>query len=183
TLKSNEITEVVNLDIRSQIQAIIRRNKHVLSRQELFPKSDVCYGEHYQTTSAQKSNPITIILHSDGASLIRTSKQALWPVFASIVEIPPPVREYQKNIIVVALWSSKKKPNVNIFLEECVRELKYLMIVGTSIFVDDEEFNVVLSTQYFVSDLPAKSCSAIQSVLTDTMLVRAVVLKVKRFKY
>ncbi|CAF4724875.1 unnamed protein product, partial [Rotaria sp. Silwood2] len=77
TLKSNEIVEIVNFDIRSQIQSIMRRNISVLSHQELFPESDICYGSRYQQISLQRRNPITIILHSDGAPLIKTSKQSL----------------------------------------------------------------------------------------------------------
>ena len=76
-LKSNEIVEIVNFDVRSQIQSIVRRNISVLSHPELFPKSDICYGSRYQQVSMQQRNPITIILHSDGAPLIKTSKQSL----------------------------------------------------------------------------------------------------------
>ena len=156
-LKSNEIVEIVNFDVRSQIQSIVRRNISVLSHQELFPKSDICYGSRYQQVSMQQRNPITIILHSDGAPLIKTSKQSLSPCLASIAELPPPIREYQMNIIIVALWSSRKRPNVVIFLEESVKEFKYLMKNETSLFINERGFNIILLTQYFVSDLPAKA--------------------------
>ncbi|CAF1345618.1 unnamed protein product [Didymodactylos carnosus] len=107
--------------------------------------------------SAKKKNPVTLIVHSDGAPLIRTTRVSLWPCFASIVELPPPVREYQTNIVVLALWSAKQKPNVNVFLEETMKDLKDLMRHGTSIFIGDQEYNICLSTQFFLSDLPAKA--------------------------
>jgi hypothetical protein len=88
---------------------------------DYFPKSDISSGAFYQTTmSESKCNTITLVLHTDGAPLIRTTKQSIWPLFASIVEIPPPVREYKKNIILLALWSSKSKPDVNVFLKHTV---------------------------------------------------------------
>ena len=38
-----------------------------------------------------------------------------------------------------------------------IRDLLLLIQNGTSIFIDDREFNVKLVTQFFVSDLPAKA--------------------------
>ncbi|CAF1598178.1 unnamed protein product, partial [Didymodactylos carnosus] len=40
---------------------------------------------------------------------------------------------------------------------ESVKELKYLMNNGTSLFINEHEFNIILLTRYFVSDLPAKA--------------------------
>lgn len=122
TLKTNEMIELVNLDIRTQLKAIISRNIKLLSKNaDYFPKSDISMGAFYQTTiSESKCQTITLVLHTDGAPLIRTSKQSIWPLFASIVEIPPPIREYQKNIVLLALWSSKTKPDVNVFLKHTV---------------------------------------------------------------
>jgi hypothetical protein len=122
TLKTHEIVELVNLDVRTQLKSTISRNINFLSKNaDYFPKSDISNGAFYQTTiSKSNCNTITLILHTDGAPLIRTTKQSIWPLFASIVEIPPPVREYQKNIILLGLWSSKSKPNVNVFLKHTV---------------------------------------------------------------
>lgn len=122
TLKTNEIVELVYLDIRHQLKTIIGRNIHfLLNNTDYFPKSDIAYGAFYETTtSSSMCNTITLVLHTDGAPLIRTTKQSIWPLFASIVEIPPPVREYQKNILLLGLWSSKAKPDPNAFLKYTV---------------------------------------------------------------
>ena len=157
TMKSNEIVELVHLDIRAQIQTILTRNQSLLNKKELYPTTDVCFGEHYQNQSRTSTNNITLILHTDGAPLVKLSKQNLWPCFASIVEIPPPARDYQKNIILLSLWTSKVKPNPNIFLHETIEELKLLINSGTSIFMNGKEYQINLRTQYFVSDLPAKA--------------------------
>ena len=73
------------------------------------------------------------------------------------MELPPPVREYQQNIAVLALWSSRIKPDPNVFLNETIEELKHLIENGTSIFINKEEYQIVVRTQCFVSDLPAKA--------------------------
>ncbi|CAF1433030.1 unnamed protein product [Rotaria sordida] len=155
--RTTEIIEIVRFDVRSQIQSIMNRNASFINKSQFFPPSDICFGEQYQHMSAMNSNKITLIVHSDGAPIVRSSKKSIWPCFASITEIPPPMREFQSNIIILALWLSKKKPDVNIFLEETVNDLSMLIHNGTSIFIRDEEYKIQLGTQFFVSDLPAKA--------------------------
>ncbi|CAF5110219.1 unnamed protein product, partial [Rotaria magnacalcarata] len=50
----------------------------------------------------------------------------MWPCFASIVELPPPIRDYQKNIVLLSLWASRVKPDPDVFLQETIEELKLL---------------------------------------------------------
>lgn len=97
------------------------------------------------------------MLHADGAPLVRSSQQSLWPVFANIVEIPPPFREYQRNILVLALWSSRKKPDVDALLNATLAQLKTLMKYGTTICLNNQEYHFVIRIQGFIADLPAKS--------------------------
>ena len=156
-LRSTEIVEIVRFDIRTQIQLVMTQNVEFLNKSHLFPPSDICFGELYQHQSNSNDNRITLIVHTDGAPLVRSSKQSIWPCFASIVEIPPPMREFQSNIIILALWASKKKPNPNIFLEQTINDLSSLISNGTSIFIGHHEYQIQLATQFFVSDLPAKA--------------------------
>ncbi|CAF4175782.1 unnamed protein product, partial [Rotaria magnacalcarata] len=156
TMKSTEIVELVHLDIRAQIQAILASNQLLLNRKDLYPMTDVCFGEYYRTQSSGTINRVTLIIHTDVAPLVKLSKQSIWPCFASLVELPPPARDYQKNIVLLSLWISKLKPDPNIFLQETIEELKSLINAGTSIFINGQEYEITLRTQYFVSDLPAK---------------------------
>lgn len=122
TLKTNETVELVHLDIRTQLKSVINRNINFLLKNEPYtPTCDISNGSFYRANKSNSiRNTITLVLHTDGAPLIRTTKQSIWPLFASIVEIPPPVREYQKNILLLGLWSSKTKPDVNVFLKHTV---------------------------------------------------------------
>lgn len=157
-LKVSERCEVVTLDIRSQIKSIIRRNKQYFSTDnDLFPAFDIRRAKFYQTNIKDNKQRITLVIHADGAPLVRSTRMALWPLFASVVELPPPIREYQENIIVLALWASIEKPNIQIFLDSTIKSMKTLMNDGYSVIIDNKEMFVTLSTQFFVSDLPAKS--------------------------
>jgi hypothetical protein len=147
---------MVHLDAQCQLNAIVNRNEAFLNKPELYPSSDVCRGTYYARRS-NAVNQLTLIVHCDGAPLIRSSKQSIWPLFASVVELPPPIREHQRNIILLALWASKRKPDANIFLDETINDLQKLMTDGLTLFLRDVEYKINLMTQYFISDLPAKA--------------------------
>ena len=156
-MKSKDIVELVHLDIRTQVQSISLRNQLLLNRKELYPMTDVCYSEFYRNKSDITANRITFIVHVDGSPLVKSSKQSMWPCFASIVELPPPIRDYQKNIVLLSLWVSRVKPDPDVFLHETIEELKLLINNGTSIFINEQEYEIFFRTQYFISDLPAKA--------------------------
>ncbi|CAF3341334.1 unnamed protein product [Rotaria sp. Silwood2] len=157
-LSKKQVTEVVIVNIREKLQSIIKRNFSLFTGSEkLFPSFDIPSGERYGIKTKETLHPITLVIHADGAPLIRSTKSAVWPCFSAIVEIPPPVREYQSNILTLGLWVSTIKPNVNLFLEGIIEQLLNLSNHGTSIFVHEHEFRINVKTQYFVSDLPAKS--------------------------
>ncbi|CAF1259558.1 unnamed protein product [Rotaria sordida] len=157
-LSKKEVTEIVIVNVREKLQSIIKRNFSLFTGSEkLFPSFDIPSGERYGIITKETVHPITLVIHADGAPLIRSTKSALWPCFSAIVELPPPVREYQSNILTLGLWVSAIKPNVNLFLEGIIEQLSDLSNHGTSIFVHEHEFTINVKTQYFVSDLPAKS--------------------------
>lgn len=157
-LSKRQLTEIVIMNIREKLQSIVRRNFSLLSGSEkLFPAFDIARGSRYQSKIKRIIHPITLNIHADGAALVRSTKSALWPCFCSIVELPPPVREYQCNIMTVGLWVSCIKPDVNIFLEDIIDQLTALSANGTTIFVKGHEFKIYVKTQMFISDLPAKS--------------------------
>ncbi|CAM4879652.1 unnamed protein product [Rotaria socialis] len=157
-LSKRQATEVTTLDLREKLQSIVRRNFSLFTgHDELFPSFDIPSGNRYQSKTKSIVYPITLNIHADGAPLIRSSKSAVWPCFSSIVELPPPVREYQTNILTLGLWISCIKPNVNLFLDDIIKQLSDLSHNGTSIFIDEHEFKINVKTQFFVSDLPAKA--------------------------
>ncbi|CAF4070044.1 unnamed protein product [Rotaria magnacalcarata] len=157
-LSKRQVTEVVTTNIREKVQSVVRRNLSLLTGNDnLFPPFDIPSGDRYQTITKEIDHPITLCIHADGAPLIRSTKSAVWPCFSSIVELPPPVREHKSNILTLGLWVSTVKPNVNLFLHDIIEQLIDLSKTGTSIFINEHEFRIHIKTQFFVSDLPAKS--------------------------
>ncbi|CAF4810323.1 unnamed protein product, partial [Rotaria sp. Silwood2] len=112
--RADNFVEHVFID-RSNHQLIetIRRNKHlILNYPELVDKllpcdvlTRVVYQEKRKCLLAISNDiyPITCMLHVDGASIFQWSKKHTWLVMASILEIPPPLRENQQNMLLLAL--------------------------------------------------------------------------------
>lgn len=165
-LRNRNISEVVTLNIADQLKSILSRNIDLFNKNELFPPFDINNGTFYKNSmmlaeelnksSNSKVHPITLNIHTDGAPLVRTSKSSLWPCLASVVELPPQVREQQTNILVLCLWSSSNKPNVDLFMKDSIQQLLDLSIPSI-IIVNDIQFSITVKTQLFVSDLPAKA--------------------------
>lgn len=97
-----------------QLINIIRRNQHLIVQYsevvDQFLSCDVMTGSLYRgkrnltLTTPVDTYPVTLMLHIDGAPLVRWAKKHTWPVMGSIVEIPPPLRENQANMLLLSLW-------------------------------------------------------------------------------
>ena len=57
---------------------------------------------------------------------------------ASLAEIPFPVREYYKNLMLLGLWHSTITPDVDILLSSIVHDLMVLHSGGLLMDVDDK---------------------------------------------
>ena len=166
SLRNGQVSEIVTMDVKEQLKSIIGRNISLFNNPECFPPFDIKSRSVYNKLSSSTSNcsqtnndqihPITLNIHTDGAPMIRTTKSALWPCLASIVELPPYVRERQTNIVILCLWLSSMKPDVDIFLKDCIEQLMELSSPFILI-VNNVQFRLTIRTQLFVSDLPAKA--------------------------
>ncbi|CAF2156229.1 unnamed protein product [Rotaria magnacalcarata] len=186
SLKSHQISKIVELDLATQLKTIISRNFSLFfNEQKLsqdfdvphgrqyqsFPTSknqkitliihaddfDVPHGRQYQSFPTSKNQKITLIIHADGSPLVRTTKSSVWPVFGSIVELPHQVREFQSNILVLALWASCQKPNVDLLMKNCIAQLVEYEKNDLVIMVKGIELHINIQRQMFIADLPAKS--------------------------
>lgn len=90
--------------------------------------SDITNGSEYIRVNSHKDRQaydLTLILNTDGLSLVKSSKSHCWPLIAVIAELP----EYLRNsfMFTIGLWyDSKHKPDMNTFLQPfCEKLNKY----------------------------------------------------------
>ena len=79
------------------------------------------------TEHGLSSNDMSLTWNTDGIPVFKSSDYAIWPLQASINELPPHLRH--KNILLLGLWFGKK-PNMNVFLVPFVEECSRLETCG-----------------------------------------------------
>ena len=92
-----------------------------------------------------KQNYATLIFNTDGAPLFNSSTYSVWPIFVIVNELPVHVRT--KELILVALWFGKDKPNMNVFLSPLVDQMDTLATKGIQCKINDKDFNVKVFTK------------------------------------
>ncbi|CAF3173338.1 unnamed protein product, partial [Rotaria sp. Silwood2] len=93
--------------------------------------------ENFYRTKSSK-NRLSLILSTDGKPLTISTNSSIWPVVAVLAEIPHPVREYDKNMMLFGLWHSTITPDPDRLLSCIVHNLMVLQSGGLLIAIDDE---------------------------------------------
>ncbi|CAF0925433.1 unnamed protein product [Rotaria sp. Silwood1] len=100
------------------------------------PACDILFGDFNQHRLSQKL--ISIMMSTDGKPLTTSNNSSIWPVVGMIAQIPHPIREYQKNIMLFGLWHSCVSPNPDRLLSSIVHDLMVLRAGGLTIDVGTE---------------------------------------------
>ena len=133
SLRNREISEVVTMDIKHQLKTIITRNISLFGNMDFFQPFDINFGSLYKKSSALHNE-----LNKTSSNTIYpiTLKSSLWPCLSSVVElILPQVREKQVSIVVLSLWTSSVKPDVNLFMNDCIEQL---LDLSTPYYIDNQ---------------------------------------------
>lgn len=97
--------------------------------------NDVRNGTFYKTLKEKNDNKnckyLTIQWNTDGIQVFNSSKMSVWPIQLMLNELP--YREQRENIILVGLWFSPTKPDMNTFLSPFIQELCKLHSEGIDI--------------------------------------------------
>ncbi|CAM4976310.1 unnamed protein product [Rotaria socialis] len=143
----------------TQLIDVIRRNKQlILTYPQLVDKLLQCdvmtqliYKEKRKELQAASNDtyPITLMLHIDSTPIVHWSRKHTWFVTASIVEIPPPLRENHLNLLLLSIWNAPIKPDVDLLLMDICDTIKQVL------FVDDMKFSI--DVLLFKADLPARA--------------------------
>lgn len=82
----------------------------------------------------------TLVFNTDGVPLFESSTYSIWPIYIMLNELPIEVRT--KNLIVVGLWFSRKKPDMNVFLEPFVDQMNALGDEGVTCTINNEKRSI-----------------------------------------
>ncbi|CAF4012972.1 unnamed protein product, partial [Rotaria sordida] len=137
----NMNTELILFSIPDEIRRVVKMNFHLIEFYENYRHEFM-----YDITNG-----------TDGKPIVKSSSSSMWPVFCTIAEIPPPVREYQRNVMLFGLYHSTKSPTADMLLGNIVKTIKRLQTHGLIINLGakDKLFNI--NVQLIVGDLPGRS--------------------------
>lgn len=126
---ANGTSHFYELDIQDQIKHMFENrdlgNKLCIAAHKDNLISDIIDGSEYirvNSRNGRNEYDLTLILNTDGISLIKSSKSHCWPLMFMIAELLEHLRE--SYIIVIDLWYDiTRKPLMNIFLQPLCKKL------------------------------------------------------------
>lgn len=169
----SNVSELTINDIENEIRSTVERFANVIidypHRSQLLLPCDVINGNVYETISSktsikQSQYQITVMLHTDGAPITKFNGKSLWPIQATLCEIPPPLRDHKKATMIFGAWLSTRHPDRNLLWMNIVKQIKKLFGNEMIIRINQTPIKFVLRSQLITFDLPALAlnCNIIQ---------------------
>ncbi|CAF3953082.1 unnamed protein product [Rotaria sordida] len=160
-IKSKPNSELFIFSIDDELKRIVQTNIDVIrwySVPDHQINADIVNGEWYKRSNTGEPR-LSLMLSTDGKPLIKSkqSKTSVWPVISFLVEIPPPLREYFNNIVLLGLWHSPVTPPCSLLLDKIVNNIKLLMATGINIYLNNKMIHFSINVQLITGDFPARS--------------------------
>ncbi len=83
-----------------------------------------------KTHNLTKEKTLGIAFNTDGVSPFKSSLITIWPIYISLVNLPPCVRMLKRNIITCLFWVGNCKPQMPLFLAHFQKMLSDLKATG-----------------------------------------------------
>jgi hypothetical protein len=93
---------------------------------------DIYDGEGYRQHLDFLSHPanVSLLLNTDGVAIYRSSNVSIWPVWAAVNELPPSLRFLRQHMLLLAIFYSKEKPVINMFLRPVIDDINMVYREG-----------------------------------------------------
>ena len=144
--------ECISLDFVQDLLVVLKTNFPAISEysSSRSPLKDVSVP---QTFGSNNIMTISLTMNSDGVRIVNSKKRSLWPLWLSVLNLPPILRCKFVNIVLAKLWLGQGKPDWEIFFSE----IKDRLSKDVSIEYNGISWNVVFEVKLLVADLPAKA--------------------------
>ena len=105
------------------------------------------------TFNANNIMTISLAMNSDGVRMINSRKKSLWPLWLSVLNLPPTLRCMFVNIVLAKLWFGRGKPDWKIFFDQ----IKEGLDRRPAIEINGVSWTLMFEVKILVADLPAKA--------------------------
>jgi hypothetical protein len=123
------IVELYWADVAHQIRLVAERHVSLIedySKNYAVLPCDIPNGSIFKQLPHLSSHDrhLTILLHTDGAPLVKVGGKSLWPIQATLVEIPPPLRDHNSAVMVFGAWLGGVHPDRDLLWANVVTQIK-----------------------------------------------------------
>jgi hypothetical protein len=108
-------------------------------------------------TKFYKKDFLNIFMFTDGMQISKNPVRSIWPIFVSLVELPPAIRESKKNKIIYGVWHGETKPTTDQLFDDFVLKMLSLRTNGVELVFNKIRTRVYFNFYGFNADLPAKA--------------------------
>lgn len=93
---------------------------------------DIPFGKayHYLIKQYSNENLLSLLLHVDGISIVKSTNLKLWICDASLIELPPNFRTKRSNIFLISMYIGYTEPNVKTWLKSSFENINALKKTG-----------------------------------------------------
>jgi Protein of unknown function (DUF1258) len=111
---------------------VVYRQRIVQGEQD--QNNDIPFQRLYRSFASNVDHQpfISLVLHLDGIALSKSSKQTLWLLSGSIIELPPNLRYQRFNMPVLSMWVGYREPIIDLWMKSSIAQLKSLKSTGMS---------------------------------------------------
>jgi hypothetical protein len=122
------VIELYTANVEKQLQIVAERHLDLIDsyigRNDLLPCDVVNSRVFKRLPVVADTKHLTLLLQTDGAPLVKSSNKSLWPVQATIAEIPPPVREFESAVMIFGAWLGSIHPNRHLLWSNMIDQIK-----------------------------------------------------------
>lgn len=164
-IKTSMSDYFVHIPIRQQLMLSLDRNfDEIISYASSVVQNKKITDLHNAQIfkSAQKNHPKSILLplvvNTDGVKVFKSAQKSLWLIQASQAFLPPSIRYWPKNALVIAAHFGQKKPKMKDFFYPLLRDLKKINEEGgIKIIRNGQMYDFMPLILCCCCDLPAKA--------------------------
>lgn len=142
--ESKHVAIILDANILSLLTTIVSRLSHdiqnykkIIAGHPHHAPYDIPFGKQYRRLLAERKgqNLLSLVLHIDGISLVKSTKLKLWLCSSSIIEVPPHVRTQRQNIVLLSMYVGYTEPDVKLWLSSSLTAIQELKKTGRK-FID-----------------------------------------------
>ena len=130
--KQSEVGELYHANLSFQVKTVAERYNNIIREYPInyhLQPADIPNGTTFQYLPTNRRRHLTLLLQTDGAPLVKMGGRSLWPVQATLVEIPPPLRDHYNSTMILSAWLRSTHPNRDLLWQNIVSQIKVSVTV------------------------------------------------------